>query len=97
MMKVLPEILVALLRISFGWVNPLLGNGSQRAPSKFISKNLLSLSTNTTPDRLQLLVVREEVEISTNDIGDLLGLAKGVSEHDSKTILRDVSDGNTGL
>ena len=72
-MKVLPEILVTLLRISFGWVNPLLGNSSQRAPSKFISKNLLSLSINMTPDELQLLVLREEIEVNMNNIRDLLG------------------------
>ena len=97
MMKPLPEILVTLLRISFCQVNPLLSNSSQKALSKFISENLLSLSINTTLDRLQLLAMREEIEVNTNDIGDLLGLTKRVSEHDSKTVLRGVSDGSTSL
>ena len=96
-MKLLPEILVTLLRISFGQVNPLLGNGGQRAPPKFISENLLSLGINATPDGLQLLAMREEIEVNANDIGDLLGLAKRVSEHNSETVLRDVSDGSTSL
>ena len=72
-MKLLPEILIALLGISFSWVNPLLSNGSQRAPSELISKNLLSLSINMTPDELQLLVLREEIEVNMNNIRDLLG------------------------
>ena len=95
-MKLLPEILVTLLRISFGQVNPLLGNGSQRAPPKFISENLLNLGINATPDGLQLLAMREDIEVNAN-IGDLLGLAKRVSEHNSETVLRDVSDGSTSL
>ena len=95
-MKLLPEILVTLLRISFGQVDPLLGNGSQRAPPKFISENLLNLGINATPDGLQLLAMREEIEVNAN-IGDLLGLAKRVSEHNSETVLRDVSDGSTSL
>ena len=96
-MKLLPEVLVALLGIGLGGVNPLLGNSSESAPSEFVGENLLGLSVNTTPDRLQLLVVREEMEVSANDIGDLLGLAKRVSERDGKTVLRDVSDGSTSL
>ena len=96
-MKLLPEVLVALLGIGLGGVNPLLGNSSESAPSEFVGENLLGLSVNTTPDRLQLLVVREEMEVSANDIGDLLGLAKRVSERDSETVLRDVSDGSTSL
>ena len=96
-MKLLPEIFVILLRISFGQVNLLLGNGSQRAPPKFISENLLSLGINVSPDGLQLLAMREEIEVNANNIRDLLGLTKRVSEHNSKTILRDVSDGSTSL
>ena len=37
------------------------------------------------------------MEVSANDIGDLLGLAKRVSERDGETVLRDVSDGSTSL
>ena len=96
-MKLLPEILVTLLRISFGQVNPLLGNGSQRAPPESISENLLSLGINATPDGLQLLAMREEMEVNANNIGDLLGLTKRVSEHNSETVLRDVSDSSTSL
>ena len=96
-MKLLPEVLVALLGIGLGGVNPLLGNSSESTPSEFVGENLLGLSVNATPDRLQLLVVREEMEVSANDIGDLVGLAKRVSERDGKTVLRDVSDGSTSL
>ena len=96
-MKLLPEVLVALLGIGLGGVNPLLGNSSESAPSEFVGENLLGLSVNATPGRLQLLVVREEMEVSANDIGDLLGLAKRVSERDGETILRDVSGGSTSL
>ena len=96
-MKLLPEVLVALLGIGLGGVNPLLGNSSESAPSEFVGENLLGLSVNATPGRLQLLVVREEMKVSANDIGDLLGLAKRVSERDSETVLRDVSDGSASL
>ena len=41
--------------------------------------------------------MREEIEVNVNDIGDLLGLAKRVSECDNKTVLRDVSGGSTSL
>ena len=40
--------------------------------------------------------MREEIEVNVNDIGDLLGLTKGVSECD-KTVLRDISGGSTSL
>ena len=96
-MRILPEVLVTLLGISLGRVNPLLGNSSESALSQFVGENLLGLGINATPDRLQLLVVREEMEVSANDIGDLLGLAKRVSKCDSETGLRDVPDGSTSL
>ena len=59
--------------------------------------NYFTNSSNMTPDELQLLVMREEIEANTNNIGDLLWLKKRVSEHGSKTILRDVSDNSTSL
>ena len=37
------------------------------------------------------------MEVDANDIGNLLGLTKRVSESDSKFFFRDVSDSSTGL
>ena len=54
--NLLPLVLILLLRISLSGVNPLLGNGSECAPSEIASKNLLGISINATPDRFQLLV-----------------------------------------
>ena len=57
-MKLLPEVLVTLLRIGLGGLNTLLDNSSEGVPSEFIGENLLGLSVDATPDRLQLLDVR---------------------------------------
>ena len=45
-MKLLPEVLVALLGIGLGGVNPLLGNSSESAPSEFLAR-IFSVSAST--------------------------------------------------
>jgi len=52
----LPQVPVALLGISLRGVDPLLGDGSERAPPKIVGKNPLCVGIDTTPDRLQSFV-----------------------------------------
>ena len=95
--NLLPQIFVVLLRIGLGRIDPLLSNSGKSAPAKIVSKNLLRLGADAPPDRLQLLFGREEVKVSANNTGDLPGLAKGISERDGETVLRDVSNSSAGL
>ena len=60
-------------------------------------KNLLGLGVDAAPDGLQLLIVGEEMKVSTDDSGNLLGFTKMVSKCDGETVLGDVSNGTTSL
>ena len=83
------------LGISLGRVNPLLGDASENPPPQFVGKNPLGLGVDATPDRLKALVMREEMKVGRNNIGDLLGLAKRVTKCNGETVLGDGSDSST--
>lgn len=90
-------ILVILLWLDFGRVEPFLSYSCYSAPPEVLGQHPFGLHVDATPHWLQFLLVLNIMQIRSGHFRYLMLLAQGIAERDGVSIMLTVSDCGTGL